>query len=115
MTDVKMDSSLHTADEVAKLEEQVADLRKIIDAFRINEEVALDLVKQNPEVWLDRAGLYAAALIDAYREVPALSHNDTKSALMKHWLEVLPDTPEQRDATQRQVSEVILAKLIKPL
>lgn len=105
--------------EAASLEKQLSDLRQILQAFRIDEAAALKLIQNNSALWLDRAGLYAAALVDAYRPAHPASHPSSNSPLMKKWVDELPlaangdaDAPL---AHQRHVSEKWLAELIKPL
>lgn len=112
------DSPLPTTDDVAELKKQISDLQQVLRAFRIDEKAALSLVNSNSAIWLDRAGLYAAALVDAYRAAPPATHRNSNSALMKMWLDGLPHAapthPEPSMTHQDHVSDRWLAPLMKP-
>lgn len=103
--------------EVISLRQQVSKLTSVLEAFHIDVDAACAMVNTPEHLWLQRAGLYGAALMQSFGKLTPDMHNEDSSPLMHKWLWELPGytSPETRAAERHQhdVNKRRLQPLIK--
>jgi hypothetical protein len=93
--------------EVIALRQQVSKLTSVLEAFHIDVDAACEMVGTPEHLWLQRAGLYGAALIQSFGKLTPDMHNEDSSQLMKKWLWELPGyTAPETGAAERHQSDV---------
>ena len=103
--------------EILRLKEDIASLRKVLNAFRIDADKACAMLGSMDEVWLGRAGLYGAALMQSFGKLsPDMLHEESGD-LMRLWLIWLPgiNSPDSSKAREQQtyVNDWVLQPLLK--
>jgi hypothetical protein len=112
-----VDDVMQPWQEVIALRQKVSKLTSVLEAFHIDTDVACAMVNTPEHLWLQRAGLYGAALMQSLGKLTPDMHNEDSSPLMHKWLWELPGytSPETGTAERHQhdVNERRLQPLIK--
>lgn len=112
-----LDQYLGTGKVIVELTKQIHDLRTVLKAFRIDESKAMAMVGTTDQLWLDRAGLYTAALARSFGKLSPDMMTPESDPLMNEWLMTMPGYTHKPDIAkqhQKGVYEFHLCSLIKP-
>lgn len=101
--------------ELAAAKSEAAGLHKVLTAFRIDPDKSREMAEGPNGVWLERAGLFGAALIQSFCRVAPCEHNQHESLLMNEWLWSLPGYTADDLNSAKEHQEHIAEKWLLPL